>query len=69
VSTRGRRTGYDNGKDRAKDWVVTVQVDHFVPVTATTAERAEKYAIAEMGTRYALGRGRFKIIAVERADE
>jgi hypothetical protein len=52
--TRGRRTGYDNGKDRSRDWVVTVSVDHYVEVAATSAERAAAAAEKEMRTRYAL---------------
>jgi hypothetical protein len=51
---RGRRTGYDNGKRLAQDYVVTVCVDHFVEVAATSPERAAAAAEKEMRSRYAL---------------
>jgi hypothetical protein len=66
ATVRYRRTGYQNGKDRAVPWIVTVQTEHYVEVVAVSEEMASKYALKDMKTRYALGN--FTVTEIERIE-
>lgn len=51
---RTPRTRYDNGRNPTREYVATVNVDHYVIVTATSLEMAERKALEELLSRYAL---------------
>jgi hypothetical protein len=66
ATVRGRRTAYQNGKERAVPWMVTLLGEHYVEVVAVDEETAHRYALKEMKGRYALGN--FTVTEIERIE-